>query len=165
MSRERDSLNWAKGRGLSKKSYFSDRTIKLGLRHTFGCNATKLDLRRWGRDEKPWIGNPGLYQALLLLILLRIEPPILTSWGNYQILSQKDPLQAVGVSWLACTGVDTGYTTLIKLRKCANIRQKRALVDPRVFSNLTLIRVRILCTISDFHFSFSFKLSNRILSL
>ena len=41
---ERDRINWAKGRGLSKKSYFPDQANKPGSRHTIGCQAANFAL-------------------------------------------------------------------------------------------------------------------------
>ena len=44
VSMEGDSINWAQGRGLSKKSYFPDPASKPGSRHTIGCHAANFAL-------------------------------------------------------------------------------------------------------------------------
>ena len=89
VSMERDSINWTKGRGLSKKSNFPDHMSILGSRHTIGCQPCFRTLKT-GRETT----IPGPFA---------IKPacPDFTSYGNHQILSQKDPLQAVGLLlWL-----------------------------------------------------------------
>ena len=100
---ERDRINWAKGRGLSKKSYFPDRASKYGLWHIIDRHAAKFALGNWGWAEKPWRDIPGPIQSLSQLVLPGTEPatPNFTSRGNHQILSLKDPWQAVGLLlWL-----------------------------------------------------------------
>ena len=44
VSMERDSINWAKGRGLSKKSFFPNRASKSGSQHTIGYHAANFAL-------------------------------------------------------------------------------------------------------------------------
>ena len=99
VSMERDIINWPKGRGLSKKSYFPDCMNKPGSRHTnswLSCSQlfTKVGLRnheevsqdhsRPFSPSRNWIGDPHF-----------------TSTGNLQILSQMDQFQAVGLLlWL-----------------------------------------------------------------
>ena len=67
--------------------------------HSIGCHAANFALGHQGWAEKPWRGIPGPFQACLQLILPGIEPatPQITNRQNHQILSQKDPLQTVGL--------------------------------------------------------------------
>ena len=76
---ERDSINWAKGRDLSKLSHFPDCASKPGSRHTIVCHAANFALGYWSWSEKPWRGIPGPIQALLQMVLPVIEPATPTS--------------------------------------------------------------------------------------
>ena len=90
-------------RGLSKKSYFPNQTSKPGSWHTIACHEAIFALGYTGirnhdvvsqnhsRPFHNWSGPSGN----------RTGDPHFTSRGNHQILSQKDPLQAVGllVDW------------------------------------------------------------------
>ena len=44
VSMKRDSINWTKGRGLSKESYCPNGMNKPGSRHTIGCYAANFAL-------------------------------------------------------------------------------------------------------------------------
>ena len=102
---ERNSLNWAKGRGLSKKSYFPDCVSKPGFQHIIGCQAANFALGRGAKfgprnidevcqDQSRSFHNWSFWESNRWL-------PHFTNRGNHQILSQKDPLQAVGLLlWL-----------------------------------------------------------------
>ena len=54
VSFEKDSINWAKGGGLSKKSHFPNRTSKPGTRrHTFnGCHTANFALGQQDETKK-----------------------------------------------------------------------------------------------------------------
>ena len=71
VSMERDYINWAKGRGLSKKSYFPNHTW-LATSHWLSCSWL------WSRAEL-WRGNPGPFQAFLQLVLPGMETATPTS--------------------------------------------------------------------------------------
>ena len=49
---ERDSINWAKGRGLSMKSYLSECASKPGSRHTIACHVANFALGHNSWPEK-----------------------------------------------------------------------------------------------------------------
>ena len=70
----RDGINWAKMRGLSKKSYFPDRVSKSDTRHIIGCHAANFALGYKYWVEKPSRGAPKPFQALAQLVLPGIEP-------------------------------------------------------------------------------------------
>ena len=67
VSMERNSINWAKGRGLSKGSYyFPNCTRKTGLQHIIDCHAANFARRALRSDWES-------FQTVLQLVLSWVE--------------------------------------------------------------------------------------------
>ena len=99
MSEERDSVNWAKGRGFQRSPIFA--TTRVNLTRDTPSAVIQSTLLQGTKGELR--NHEEVSQALSQLILPGIEPatPISQIGGNHQILSQKELLQAVGLLlWL-----------------------------------------------------------------